>query len=67
MRLITVEQWLERYFDPKARPSPRTLKRWQQNHAEHPYFRKIGGAWRVDEHSWLADGDPLVQRVLEAG
>jgi hypothetical protein len=41
-----------------------TLRRWMQSGALPA--RKIGGSWFIDEHAWLAGGDDLVQRVLEA-
>jgi hypothetical protein len=63
MRYITPMAWSEKYFADESRPPEATLRRWMQNGALPS--RKIGGSWFIDEHAWLADGDDLVQRVLE--
>lgn len=63
MNLIAAKAWAEKYFDPISRPSEITLQRWLR--AGTVPGRKVGKAWFVDEHAWLADGDDLVQRVLD--
>ena len=63
--LMTPQLWLEKYFDADSRPSEITLQRWLR--AGKVPGKKVGGTWYIDEHEWLADGDDLVQRVLEAG
>ncbi len=63
--LMTPQLWLEKYFDADSRPSEITLQRWLR--AGKIPGKKVGGTWYIDEHEWLADGDDLVQRVLEAG
>lgn len=65
MRLMRVEEWAEKYFTPESRPSEITLQRWLRKGTLPG--RKVGGSWFVDEHAWLAGGDDLVKRVLEAG
>ena len=64
MRLITVERFLEKYSESGSRPRERTLKRWIRQGTIPA--RKVGGTWYVDEHRWLANGNPLVLRVIEA-
>lgn len=63
MRLVTADQFFERYFDEASRPSEATRRRWLQGRKIPA--KKVGGTWFVDEHAWLADGDPLVEMVLE--
>jgi hypothetical protein len=65
MHLMTPQQWAEKYFDDASRPSEVTLRRWL-NDGKVP-GRKVGGTWYVDEHAWIANGNELVQRVLDAG
>jgi hypothetical protein len=65
VKLLTAHAWLEKYFDEASRPAEITLQRWLRQ-GKIP-GRKVGGTWYVDEHAWLAQGDDLVQRVLEAG
>jgi hypothetical protein len=65
VKLLTAHAWLEKYFEEGSRPAEITLHRWLRQ-AKIP-GRKVGGTWYVDEHAWLAEGDDLVQRVLEAG
>lgn len=63
MHLMAPQQWAEKYFDESSRPAEVTLRRWLTD-GKIP-GRKIGGSWFVDEDAWRADGDDLVQRVLE--
>lgn len=63
MKLMTAHAWVEKYFEAGSRPSEITLQRWLRS-GKVP-GRKVGGTWYVDEHAWLADGDDLVQRVLD--
>jgi hypothetical protein len=63
MRLLAAHFWVEKYFSPESRPAEITLLRWLRE-GKIP-CKKIGGKWYVDEHEWLAGGDPLVQHVLE--
>lgn len=65
MKLITIPVWRERYFDEVCAPSEFTARRLLRE-GKLP-GKKVGGEWFIDEHIWLADGDPLVERVLEAG
>lgn len=62
MQLMTAERWLERYFEAGSRPSTQVLQRLLRE-GKIP-GRKVGGAWFIDEHAWLAGGDDLVARVL---
>lgn len=64
MQLITAERWLERYFEEGSRQSTQVLKRLLR--AGKLPGRKVGGAWYIDEHEWLASGDDLVASVLQA-
>lgn len=64
MKLLTAHAWVLKYFAEDSRPSEITLQRWLRQ--EKIPGRKVGGTWYVDEHAWLAAGDDLVQRVLEA-
>lgn len=65
MLLITANLWVQKYFDEDSRPAEITLMRWLRQ-GKIP-ARKVGGSWFVDEHEWLAQGDDLVQKVLDAG
>lgn len=65
MKLITIPVFRDRYFDESSRPHELTVQRWLRD--GKLTGRKIGKAWFVDEHAWLANGDPLVERVLETG
>lgn len=65
MKLIKPQPWAEKYFAEESRPAEITVLRWLRE-GKIP-GRKVGGTWYVDEHAWLADGDPLVQQVLDAG
>lgn len=62
MKLLSVSEWLARYFDESSKPSERTIRRWITS-GQVP-ARKVGGTWYIDEHRWLADDDVLVERVL---
>lgn len=64
MRLMTPERWLDRYFEEGSRPSIQVLQRLLRE-GKLP-GRKVGGAWFIDEHEWLANGDDLVLRVLSS-
>ena len=65
MKLVDAKTWAERTFDPESMPPEVTLQRWLRTGAVPA--RKVGGRWFVDEHAWLAGGDDLMLRVLEAG
>jgi hypothetical protein len=65
VKLMKPGPWAAKYFEDDSRPSEITALRWLRD-GKIP-GRKVGGTWYVDEHAWLADGDPLVQQVLEAG
>lgn len=65
MKLIAVAVWADRYFDEESRPESLTIYRLLR--AGKLPGRKVGGSWFVDLDAWLADGDELVQRVLQAG
>ena len=65
MMLLTPNAWADKFFDHESRPAEITILRLLRD-GKLP-GRKVGGKWFVDEHAWLAEGDPLVQRVLEAG
>jgi len=61
---MTAERWLERYFEEGSRPSMQVPQRLLRG-GKLP-GRKVGDAWYIDEHEWLAGGDDLVARVLQA-
>lgn len=63
--LLTTNAWADKYFAPDSHPAELTVLRWLRD-GKLP-GRKVGGKWYVDEHAWLAEGDDLVRRVLEAG
>jgi hypothetical protein len=65
MFLITPVAWKQKYFAEGSRPPEPTVHRWLRDGVVPG--KKIGGSWFVDEQAWLADGDDLVRRVLEAG
>ncbi|TAA12421.1 DNA-binding protein [Pseudoxanthomonas winnipegensis] len=65
MKLIAARDWVQKYFAEESRPCDITVQRWMRS-GKVP-GRKIGGAWYVDEHAWLANGDELVARVLQTG
>lgn len=64
MKLIALEVWKARYFEtpPKERSLRRQLKEWEKT----GLARKVAGAWYIDEHRWLANGDDLVEQALAA-
>lgn len=64
MLLLTRQAWTIKYFADASRPADLTVLRWLRD-GKLP-GKKIGGTWYIDEHAWLADGDELVRRVLEA-
>lgn len=63
MKLITITAWLGKHFAEEGAPEEVTVRRWLRDGVLQG--RKIGGMWFIDEDAWLADGDELVQRVLE--
>jgi hypothetical protein len=63
--LLTAKAWADKHFGAESRPAEITVLRWLRD-GKVP-GRKVGGKWYVDEHAWLAEDDPLVQRVLGAG
>lgn len=65
MRLISIPKWQEKYFAEGSAPDDVTIRRWLRK--EQLPGRKVGGTWYIDEHTWLADGDELVLRVLNRG
>lgn len=65
MKLIAAAVWADRYFDPDSRPTELNIRRLLRE-GKLP-GKKVGGSWFIDLDAWLADGDDLVQRVLEAG
>jgi len=62
MRLVTVQQWRDRHFDPESAPAELTVLRLLRD-GKLP-GRKVGGKWFIDEAAWLAGDDELVLRVL---
>lgn len=62
---MTPEAWALKYFTEESRPSEVTMRRWFRDGTVPA--RKIGGTWYVDEHAWLAQDNPLLLKVLEAG
>ncbi len=65
MKLLSAHAWVAKYFGHESPPAEITVLRWLRD--GKVAGRKVGGKWYVDEHAWLAEGDDLVQRVLEAG
>src|SRR3546814_18303008 len=65
MILMSAQAWTAKYFDEASRPAEITVLRWLRDGKLSG--RKVGGQWFVDEPAWLAAGDDLVHRVLEAG
>jgi len=65
MLLIEAHAWTAKYFAEESRPAELTVRRWIRD-GKVP-GRKVGGTWYVDEHAWLAAGNDLLQRILEAG
>lgn len=65
MLLMTIQAWSKKYFVQGEAPSELTVRRWIQR--EILPGKKIGGTWYIDEHSWLANGDELILRVLATG
>ncbi|MBK5942756.1 hypothetical protein [Halorhodospira halophila] len=63
MRLITVDQFRQRYFADGSRPDRRTVRSWIES-GEIP-GRAVGKRHYVDEEAWLADSEhELVEHVL---
>lgn len=65
MKLILPALWAAKYFAEGSAPAEVTIIRWLRS--GKLAGRKVGGAWYIDEHAWLANGDELVQRVLDRG
>lgn len=63
MKLISIPRWREQHFVEDSAPDEVTIRRWLRS-GKLP-GRKVGGTWFIDEAAWLADGDELVQRVLD--
>jgi len=64
MKLMSVEAFRRKHFDPESAPMTNTIRRWLAS-GMLPGLQ-IGGLWYVDEERWLAGGDELVARVLQA-
>lgn len=64
MKLLTPTDFCRKHFGPDSQPPETTLRKWMRDGVLPA--RKIGGRWYIDEHAFLADGDELVARVLEA-
>lgn len=65
MRLISIPMWQAKFFAKGSEPAEPSVRRMLRE-GRLP-GRKVGGTWYVDEHSFLADGDELVLRVLNNG
>ncbi|OOG61403.1 hypothetical protein B0E46_15600 [Rhodanobacter sp. B04] len=65
MKLMTPRAWAEKTFVEGSAPPETTLRRWMQEGIVPS--KKIGGSWFIDDDAWSAEGDDLVQRVLQAG
>lgn len=63
MKLMGIPQWQAKHFAEDSSPDEVSIRRWLRN-GKLP-GRKVGGTWFIDEAAWLADGDDLVQRVLD--
>jgi len=61
---MTPERWLDRYFEEGSRPCMQVLQ--QLLHERKLPGGKVGGAWFIDEHEWLANGADLVLSVLSS-
>lgn len=64
MRLITVEQWLAKYFADGSHPSMQMIRRCLRNRSIPG--RKVGGTWFINEFAWLAHGNERVAHILAA-
>lgn len=64
MRLLEANKLAAKYFAPESKPSRRRLRRLCLKWAKQGMAQKVGGLWYVDEHKWLAQGDPLVEQAL---
>ena len=62
-KLISIEGYINKEFDPDGAPSPITVRRWC-NKGEIP-ARKIGGQWYIERNDQIqTTGNPLVDKVL---
>lgn len=61
---MLLSQFARQHFVEGSRPSLSTLRRLVAK-GELP-GRRIGNQWYVDYSAYLADGDPLVAKVLSA-
>ncbi|WP_018935693.1 MULTISPECIES: hypothetical protein [unclassified Thioalkalivibrio] len=65
MKLITVDQFRQRYFDQESQPQRRTVRSWID--AGEVPGKIVGKLYYVDEDAWLAGThDALVERVLQS-
>lgn len=63
MRLITVDQFRERFFAPGSQPDRRTVRSWIES-GQIP-GRIVGQRYYVDEEAWMAESEhALVDHVL---
>lgn len=62
-KLITIQGYIEKEFDPAGAPSPVTVRRWCST-GEIP-AKKIGGNWFIIRSEKIeTTGNELVDRVL---
>lgn len=62
MRLIRIEEFRRRFFDPSCKPAEITLRRLLRGRKLPG--KKVGGTWYIDVERWRADADPLVEGAL---
>ena len=62
MKLISIETFRSRYFDPESAPTRATVRRWILS--KKVVGKKVGDLWYVDEHMWEAGDDELVALIL---
>lgn len=62
MKWVELDTLIGRYFE--ERPGERSLRRQLKAWEKEGMARKMAGSWYIDEHKFLANGDPLVEQAL---
>ena len=63
IKLISIDGYIKKEFDPSGAPSPQTVRRWCADQKIDAVKR--GGTWFIKINDTIdATGNPLIDRVL---